>query len=42
MELYIQCCKVTDPTFWLESNGAVVMEGDPEWRLLDDIERPIF
>ena len=42
MKLYIQRCKVTDPTFWIEANGAVVNEGDDEWRLIDDIERPSF
>jgi hypothetical protein len=40
MKLYIQCCKVSDPTFWVEAIGAVVNEGDDEWRLMDDIERP--
>ena len=42
MELYIQRCAVSDPTFWLEANGAVVQEGDDEWRLMDDIECPSF
>ena len=42
MKLYIQRCKVSDPTFWIEAKGAVVKEGDDEWRLMDDIERPSF
>lgn len=38
--LYLQRCEVSDPGVWKEATGTDVSVGDPEFRLLDDPERP--